>query len=90
MPVLIAISGIQIFQFWMNPGLRWNAVPWDSGPWFKVEVPEKLATEPNLYLTMGAKSSSYLAPYVAKGAGFINFTGAFALGDSPNVPGALA
>jgi hypothetical protein len=80
MPVLIAVSAIQIFQFWMNPGLRWNAVPWDSGPWFKVEVPEKLATEPNLYLTMGAKSSSYLAPYVAKGAGFINFTGAYALG----------
>lgn len=78
--ILTVICGIQIFQMWMNPGLRWSSVPWDSGPWVNPEVPEKLKTQPYLYLTMGAQSSSYLAPYVASESGLINFTGAYALG----------
>jgi hypothetical protein len=79
-PVLIGMLGIQVFQIWMNPELRWTPFPWDSGPYLKVEVPERLATEPNLYFTMGANSNAYVAAYVARESGFINFTGAFALG----------
>jgi len=79
-PVLIAVLGIQVFQTWMNPVLRWTPFPWDSGPFLKVEVPEKLANEPNLYFTIGANSNSYLIAHFAREAGFINFTGAFALG----------
>jgi hypothetical protein len=78
--VVIVLAAMQVFQIWMNPGLRWQAVPWDGGPWIKVEVPEKLAVTPALYLTIGANSNSFLAPFVARDAGFINFTGAYALG----------
>jgi len=79
-PILAAISAIQAFQIWMNPELRWSAFPWDSGPYLKVEVPDRLASEPNLYLSMGANTNAYVAAYVAKGSGFINFTGSYALG----------
>ena len=80
MPILLVLSGVQAFQIWMNPELRWTPFPWDSGPYLKVEVPEKLATEPNLYLTMGANANAYVAAYVARGSGFINFTGSYPLG----------
>jgi hypothetical protein len=79
-PVVMVLTAVQIFQIWMNPGLRWQAVPWDGGPWMKVEVPEKLAVTPALYLTIGANSNSLIAPFVARQAGFVNFTGAYALG----------
>lgn len=77
--ILITFAAVQVTQIAMNPGLRWSAVPWDSGPWLSVSVPEKLKTEAHLYLSMGAMSNAYLAPYVAKSSGFINFTGAYAL-----------
>jgi hypothetical protein len=80
MPVLAAVCAIQAFQMGMNSsGLRWTAFPWDGGPWLKVEVPKELASEPALYLSVGTNSNAYLAAYVAKEAGFINFTGAYAL-----------
>jgi hypothetical protein len=58
---------------------RWNRAPWD-GHWFNVEVPEKLASQPNLYLSIGAQSNSFIVPFLAKGSGVINFAGGYALG----------
>jgi len=55
-------------------------VPWDGGRWLDVEVPESLAIEPSLYLTMDTQSNSFIAPYLAKDAGLINFSGAYPLG----------
>jgi hypothetical protein len=80
MPILAAFCGLQIFQFWMNPGyLRWTAFPWDKGPWLQVEVPKELANERALYLSIGSNSNAYLALFVARGSGFVNFTGAYPL-----------
>jgi Glycosyltransferase family 87 len=81
--ILAGFCGLQVFQFWMNPGyLRWTAFPWDNGPWLQVEVPKELATEPALFLSIGSNSNAYLAQYVARESGFINFTGAYPLGPS--------
>jgi len=77
--ILAVIFGTQIVQLWMGTDYRWNGVPW-GGPWFDVAVPAKLRNEPNLYLTVGAQSNSFLAPFLAKGAGLINFSGGYALG----------
>jgi hypothetical protein len=87
-PVLAAWAALQLLQICMNPGVRWsNAFAWDDGPWLKVDVPERLRTEPALYLSMGALSNSFLAAYLAPQSAFINFTGSYALGpDGPGGP----
>ena len=77
--ILAAIFGVQAMQLWMGTEFRWNPVPWD-GQWFKIAVPEKLRTEPNLYLTIGVQSNSFIAPFLARGSGLVNFSGGYALG----------
>jgi hypothetical protein len=57
---------------------RWNGVPW-GGQWFDLSIPETLKTEPNLYLTFGTQSNSFLAPFLAKDSGFVNVWGSFIL-----------
>ncbi|MGH8220679.1 MAG: hypothetical protein ACREUT_19270 [Steroidobacteraceae bacterium] len=82
--VLAAIFAVQGVQLCMGTEFRWNSVPW-GGRWFQVTVPEKLASEPNLYLTMGIQSNSYIVPFLASGSGFVNFSGGYALGPTgPN------
>jgi hypothetical protein len=82
--VLISILAVQIVQLSMGTQFRWNAVPWSSR-WLDVVVPHELATEPNLYLTMGTQSNSFLAPFLARQSGLINFSGGYAL--APDGPG---
>jgi hypothetical protein len=77
--IFAAIFGIQIIQLSFGAGHRWNGVPWDRH-WLVVDVPEKLATEPNLFLTVGAQSNSFIVPYLARDSGLINFSGGYALG----------
>jgi len=79
--LLAGILGVQGVQLWMGTDYRWNSVPWDDH-WFRVAVPAKLASEPNLYLTMGGETNSFIAPYLARSAGLINFSGGYTL--SPN------
>jgi hypothetical protein len=79
--ILATIFGLQGVQLWMGTDYRWDAQPW-GGPWLNVAVPETLRTEPNLYLTIGMQSNSFIAPYLAKDAGLINFSGSYALGPS--------
>lgn len=76
---LAAIFSAQIIQLCFGANHRWDAVPWDR-QWLQVEVPKKLATEPNLYLTIGTQSNSFIAPFLARGAGLVNFSGGYALG----------
>jgi hypothetical protein len=76
--ILVSILGIQIAQLCIGANNRWNPVPWGR-QWLEVEVPEKLATEPSLYLTVGVQSNSFLAPYLASGSGMVNFSGGYAL-----------
>jgi hypothetical protein len=77
--VLAGILGLQGVQLWMGADYRWNQAPWDDH-WINIAVPAKLASEPNLYLTMGAQTNSFVAPYLAPGAGLINFSGLYTLG----------
>jgi len=78
--ILFVIFGTQAVQLLMGTQYRWNAVPWDGGPWFQIEVPRQLVIEPSLYLTLGTQSNSFIAPFLAPGAGLINVSGGYALG----------
>ena len=51
--------------------------PWD-GRWFDVEVPGEAGPHsPNLYLSMGGPSNSFLAAFLPKGSGLVNFAGGY-------------
>ncbi len=56
-----------------------ESTPWDAH-WINIAVPAKLASESNLYLTIGAQTNSFVAPYLAPGSGMINFSGGYTLG----------
>jgi hypothetical protein len=75
---LAIILMTQTVQLGMGAEFRWNAAPW-GGPWFDVLVPEPLKSEPNLYLTLGAQSNSFIAPFLAKESGLINISGGYTL-----------
>jgi hypothetical protein len=77
--VLAAVLATQALQLYMGTEFRWNAAPWD-GQWFAVAMPEKLRSEPNLYLTIGIQSNSFLAPFLSRDAGLVNFSGNYPLG----------
>jgi hypothetical protein len=77
--VLAVILGTQATQLCFGASLRWTGVPWDRH-WLGIEMPARLVTEPNLYLTAGVQSNSFIAPFLAKGSGLVNFSGAYALG----------
>jgi hypothetical protein len=76
--ILALIFGTQVVQLHMGAEYRWNGVPW-GGQWFDVSIPEKLKTEPNLYLTLGTQSNSFLAPFLARGSGLVNVAGGYTL-----------
>jgi hypothetical protein len=77
--VLVGILGVQGVQLWMGADYRWNEAPWNDH-WIDATVPAKLASEPSLYLTIGGQTNSFLAPYLAPGAGMINVSGGYTLG----------
>jgi hypothetical protein len=77
--ILVVIFAVQAIQLWMGTQYRWTALPW-GGPWFDIAVPQKLKTEPNLYLTMGVQSNSFIAPYLARDSGLVNFSGGYSFG----------
>jgi hypothetical protein len=77
--ILAGILAVQVVQLWMGADYRWNQVPWDDH-WIRIEVPAKLASQPNLFLTIGAQTNSFIAPYLDRGAGLINFSGGYTLG----------
>lgn len=81
---LAIILGLQGVELWYGGEYRWNAATW-GGPWLDISVPARLRTEPNLYLTMGVQSNSFIAPFLAPGSGLMNFSGGYALG--PDGPG---
>jgi hypothetical protein len=72
--VIASILGLQGVQLWMGADYRWNQVPWDDH-WINIAVPASLRLEPNLFLTLGAQTNSFVAPYLAPGSGLINFSG---------------
>jgi hypothetical protein len=77
--ILLTLLIAQGAQLALGADFRWNPAPW-SGLWFNVDMPEKLASQPNLYLSIGMQSNSFIVPYLAKGSGAVNFSGAYVLG----------
>jgi Glycosyltransferase family 87 len=77
--ILLALLVAQGTALAVGTEYRWNQAPW-GGPWFNVEIPETLANQPNLYLSIGMQSNSFIAPFLPKGSGVINFAGGYALG----------
>jgi hypothetical protein len=76
--ILAIIFVTQAVQLYLGAEYRWNGVPW-GGQWFDLSIPEKLRAEPNLYLTLGPQSNSFLAPFLAKDSGFVNVAGGYTL-----------
>jgi hypothetical protein len=77
--ILLALFVAQGTALALGTEYRWNQAPWE-GHWFDVEIPEKLAIQPNLYLSIGMQSNSFIAAFLPKGSGIINFAGGYALG----------
>jgi hypothetical protein len=78
--VMACILGIQGVQLWMGADFRWNQTAWDDH-WINIEVPARLKSQPNLFLTMGgAQTNSFIAPFLDPGAGLINISGLYTLG----------
>ena len=76
--VLAGILGVQGVQLCMGADYRWNETPWDNH-WINIEVPAKLKSEPNLFLTIGVQTNSFVAPYLAPSSGLINISGIYTL-----------
>jgi hypothetical protein len=77
--IIAGILGIQGVQLWMGTSYRWNDTAWDDH-WINITVPATLKSEPNLYLTMGTPTNSFVAPYLSPGSGLVNFAGLYTLG----------
>jgi len=77
--ILLALFVAQGTALLLGTEYRWNQAPWE-GRWFNVEIPERLATKPSLYLSIGMQSNSFIAAFLPKGSGIINFAGGYALG----------
>jgi hypothetical protein len=76
--VLAAIFATQAVQVWWGAELRWDPSTW-GGKWFEVTVPDALAKQPALYLTMEVRSNSFLAPYLPPEAGLVDIASSYPL-----------
>jgi len=76
--LLAAIFVGQAFAVGADATYR-DHVRWDGGPWFEVSVPERLATTADLYFAFAQQSDSFIAPFLAPGAGLINVDGNYVL-----------
>lgn len=79
--LLLGILSVQGIQLAMGSEFRWNSAPW-GGPWFNMEIPQRLRNDDSLFLTIGLESNSFVIPFLAPRAGFVNFSGGYALGAS--------
>lgn len=77
--LVAAALAAQIYQVSADAVFR-PPLPWNEGPWFDVSVPAALASEPNLYFSMGIEANAFVIPFVAPGSGFINLQGGYVLG----------
>jgi hypothetical protein len=81
---LAAIIGVQFFQLYAGTEYR-AALPWTRQPWFSVSVPADLASQPNLYFTIGSQTNSFILTDLPAGSGFVNLQGDYVLEpDGPN------
>lgn len=79
--LLIALFAVQLYQ--LHVGTEYPArLSWASAPWFQVEMPQRLVSEPALYFVLGSQTDSFLADYLAPGSGLVNLEGTYTLGPS--------
>lgn len=77
--LLLAFFIVQFYQ--LHFGTQYPPeLPWDPAPWFEVSLPKSVASDPELYFSIGMESASFIVPYLAKGSGFINLEGNYTLG----------
>jgi hypothetical protein len=81
---VLVVASVQAVQFGFGTDWNRDGGPW-QGPWLRVEVPERLQREPNLYLSAGFLSGSAFMPYVHPRSGMINIGGFHIL--APGHPG---
>jgi hypothetical protein len=77
--ILAALLVAQGIALVTGTEFRWNPAPWE-GRWFDIDVPPRLANAPNLYLSIGMQSNSFIVPFLSNGSGFVNFAGGYQLG----------
>jgi hypothetical protein len=76
--IIALIFIVQGVQLYLGTDRRDGALAWDH-PWLEVTLPRTIATEANLYLTMGVQANAFIAPYLPPGSGLINFDGGYAM-----------
>jgi len=74
---LTTLFGVQGLFLWQATDHRWDAQPW-HGPWIQATIPQRLLSEPFLYLPMDKQSHSFLIPLLAPGSSFVGIEVKFA------------
>jgi hypothetical protein len=77
--LMVALFAAQVLQLVLGASFRLPAA-WDGGPWFEITVPPALRKAPDLFFSVGEESNSFIAPYLARGSGFVNLDGDYVLG----------
>ena len=75
---LAFILGAQCYQLVWGSEFRFNPLPW-SGPWFQVSMPDQIATERTLYLSVGVQTNSFIAAYLPAASSLVSFSGEYPL-----------
>ncbi|HKE94721.1 MAG TPA: hypothetical protein VKB34_10470 [Povalibacter sp.] len=57
-----------------NGQMHWDVGPW-TRTWYETSIPQRLQTEPYLYVSVGSASNSYIAPFLSPDSAFINPVG---------------
>lgn len=81
---ILLMFSLQGTQFALGTDWRRDGGAWE-GPWLRVDVPERLRSEPFLYLSAGFLSGSAFIPYLHPQSGIINIGGFNVIG--PHHPG---
>jgi hypothetical protein len=74
--LLFTIQGLQLA---LGAGYRVPAA-WNAEAWFDMSIPPALASESDLFFTVGEESNSFVAPFLARGSAFVNLEGDYVLG----------
>jgi hypothetical protein len=82
--VTLLVLAVQAMQFAWGTDWKRGGGPWE-GPWLRVDVPARLRSEPQLFLSAGFLSGSAFLPYLHPQSGMINIAGFNVI--APNHPG---
>lgn len=78
---LATLFGVQALFYWHAIEYRWAAQPWE-GRWIQANIPQRLLSEPFVYLPMDGQSQSFLLPLLAPGSSFVGIMQGYAPEDA--------